>query len=477
MNRDFPFYLAGAASRSSQTLDVLCKASGEKLCEVAVADSRDLERALDAAVEAAPAMAKIPSWRRQEILTYVSGSIDRRREELAEVLARESGKTLKEARVEVGRAIETFKVAGEEALRIGGEWMPLDITPGTEELQSIQRRFPIGPCALITPFNFPLNLVAHKVGPAIAAGNPFIVKPASLTPVSALILGEILSEAGLPEGAFSILPLGREDAENLAGDPRMKLLSFTGSPDVGWRLKSLAGRMKVSLELGGNAACVVDEGADLDNVTQRITGGAFGQAGQSCISVQRIFAHRSLYEELRAKLLTAAKALKTGDPLDDNTELGPLISRGDAERVENWIREAVDQGATLLCGGTRHDSWMEASLLEKVPDSLPLSSQEAFGPVAILEAFDDFPSVVERVNKSEYGLQAGFFTDNLGHAFHAFENCEVGGVVIGDIPSLRVDAMPYGGVKASGLGREGLRFAIEEMTEPRLMLLRNRLNK
>ena len=319
--------------------------------------------------------------------------------------------------------------------------------------------------------------MAHKVGPAIAAGNPFIVKPASLTPVSALILGEILSEAGLPEGAFSILPLGREDAENLAGDPRMKLLSFTGSPDVGWRLKSLAGRMKVSLELGGNAACVVDEGADLDNVTQRITAGAFGQAGQSCISVQRIFAHRSLYEELRAKLLTAAKALKTGDPLDDNTELGPLISRGDAERVENWIREAVDQGATLLCGGTRHDSWMEASLLEKVPDSLPLSSQEAFGPVAILEAFDDFPSVVERVNKSEYGLQAGFFTDNLGHAFHAFENCEVGGVVIGDIPSLRVDAMPYGGVKASGLGREGLRFAIEEMTEPRLMLLRNRLNK
>jgi len=330
---------------------------------------------------------------------------------------------------------------------------------------------PVGPCSFISPFNFPVNLVAHKIAPAIAAGCSWILKPASYTPVGALILGEILAEKDLPRGAFSILPCSRDEADRFVTDDRLKLLSFTGSSEVGWTLKAKAGRKKVALELGGNAACVVDRDADEDFAVSRMMIGAFYQSGQSCISVQRIIIHDAIYETFKAKLVAAASKLQSGDPLDENTFLGPLITEGDAKRIESWVGQAVDRGATVVCGGKRNGSFYEPTLVENVPQDALLYCHEAFAPVATLESFHTFEQACEQVNNSVYGLQAGVFTKNIDNAFYAFNELEVGGVVINDIPSFRVDSMPYGGVKDSGLGREGVRFAIEEMTELRLMVL------
>ncbi len=471
MSETYPLYLAGKPEHRDDKIEVRCKARGDLIAEVALGSGEDLVDALNAGAACA-AGPTLPAWRRQEILQGLSEAIARDREEFARALSREAGKPIKDSRVEVDRAVETFRVAGEESVRLTGEWMPLEFSPASEGLHGTIRRFPAGLCALITPFNFPLNLAAHKIGPALGVGNPFILKPASSTPITALMLGEILSTLGLPEGMFSVLPLGRVEAERLASDARIKHLSFTGSPEVGWKLKRIAGRAKVSLELGGNAACVVDEGTDLEFAAGRIITGAFYQSGQSCISVQRIYGHVSIYEELREGLVAKARALKAGEPLDEDTFLGPLITEDDAVRVQSWIDEAVEGGATLLCGGERRGPWVNATLLEGVSRELSLSCREVFGPVAVLEPFQDFKEVVARVNDSAFGLQAGFFTKNLDRAHYAYEHCEVGGVVIGDVPSLRVDAMPYGGVKDSGLGREGLRFAMEEMSEPRFMLMK-----
>jgi acyl-CoA reductase-like NAD-dependent aldehyde dehydrogenase len=326
--------------------------------------------------------------------------------------------------------------------------------------------------SLISPFNFPLNLAAHKVAPAIAAGCPWVLKPASLTPIGALMIGEVLAETDLPRGSWSILPCPRAGAEQLTTDERFKLLSFTGSPDVGWALKAKAGKKKVVLELGGNAACIVDEGADLDVVVPRLTFGAFYQSGQSCISVQRVLVHRSLYAALKEKLVAAAKALVVGDPKQEATSLGPIISEKEAARIEAWIAEAVDGGATLLCGGSREGAMMPAAVLEGVPPELPLAAEEVFGPVVLLEPFEDFEEALRQVNASRYGLQAGVFTNDLRRAYRAWDTLEVGGVIINDVPSWRVDHMPYGGIKDSGLGREGVRFAIEDMTEIRLLVVK-----
>jgi len=468
----YPYYLGGVAEQPNADLVVHDKYSGAEATRVALADARAIDRAIGMAAAAAPAMAALPAHARAAALHHCVRRFGERQEELALALCIEAGKPIRDSRGEVTRLIDTFRVAAEESTRIVGEVLPLDISPRAEGYRGQWKRVPIGPVSLISPFNFPLNLAAHKVAPAIAAGCPFVLKPASLTPVGALLIGEVLAEAGLPAGAWSILPCPREGAEQLTTDDRLKLLSFTGSGEVGWALKAKAGKKKVVLELGGNAACIVDEGADLATVVPRLTFGAFYQSGQSCISVQRIFAHRSLYASLRTQLVAAAGAQKLGDPRDEATDLGPLISEKEAARVEQWVAQAVAAGATLLCGGQRDGVMMAATLLEGVPAGLPLVEEEVFGPVAILEPFDDFEAALAQVNASRFGLQAGVFTHDLRRAYRAWDMLEVGGVVINDVPSWRVDHMPYGGVKDSGLGREGVRFAIEDMTEIRMLVLK-----
>ncbi len=472
MLRDtYPYYLAGRPAASGDELIVTNKYTREPAARVALADHTVVEKAIDAAVESFPFTRKLTGYQRQDILQHVVLQVAKRHEELAQALSIEVGKPIVAARAEVTRLIDTFRIAAEEAVRITGEWMPLDISAGAVGYQALIRRFPLGPCGFITPFNFPMNLVAHKIAPAIAAGCPWVLKPASATPISALLLGEILAETDLPPRSFSILPCSSKEAEPLVVDDRLKLLSFTGSPSVGWAMKARAGRKRVALELGGNAACIVDAGADLDYAAERITFGAFYQSGQSCISVQRVIAHRDIYDELKAKLVERAGELKAGDPLDETTFLGPLITEDDALRVERWVNQAVAAGASVLCGGQRHGVFFDATYLENVDRQQKVSCVEVFGPVATLQPYDDFAQAVRIANDSEYGLQCGVFTRKLDHAFYAYNELDVGGVVVNDMPSLRVDSMPYGGVKASGLGREGLRFAIEEMTEMKTLVL------
>ncbi|MCB1659789.1 MAG: aldehyde dehydrogenase family protein, partial [Pseudomonadales bacterium] len=393
-------------------------------------------------------------------------------DELAYSLCIEAGKPIKDARGEVTRLIDTFKVAAEETTRINGEVINLEISARAKGYRGMTKRVPVGVCSFISPFNFPLNLAAHKIAPAIAAGCPFVLKPASLTPIGALLIGEVLAETDLPQGAFSILPCSRDGAELFTTDERIKLLSFTGSPEVGWALKAKAGKKKVTLELGGNAACIVDADADIDFVAQRLVFGAFYQSGQSCISVQRILVHDSIYQLVKEKLVAATQQLVMGDPIQENTFIGPMISEKEAQRLATWIDEAKQQGATVLCGGQRNGAMLAATLLENVPKHCALVQEEVFGPVAILSSFSDFEQALAEVNASRYGLQTGIFTRDIFKAHQAWDRLEVGGVVIGDVPSWRVDNMPYGGVKDSGLGREGIKYAIEDMTESRLLVIR-----
>jgi len=471
LRETYPLYLGGRPTHTALTLPVANKYTGQTAATVARADRALVEQAIAQAAAAFDATRRLPAYQRQSILAHVVRRVTERHEELAAALAIEAGKPIRDARGEVTRLVDTFRIAAEEAVRITGEWLPLDISPRAAGYQGILRRFPLGPCGFITPFNFPMNLVAHKVAPAIAAGCPWVLKPASATPVGALILGEILAETDLPPGSFSILPCASADVAPLVTDERIKLLSFTGSAEVGWGLKARAGRKRVTLELGGNAACIVDRDADLDYAAERLTFGAFYQSGQSCISVQRVFAHQDVYADLRSRLVERAQRLVCGDPLSEDTFLGPLISEAEARRVEQWVTEAVAAGARILCGGQRHGPFYSATWLENVDRHQKISCAEVFGPVATLEPFADFRAAVQAANDSPYGLQAGVFTRDLKHAFYAFEELEVGGVIIGDIPSFRVDSMPYGGVKLSGSGREGVRYAIAEMTELKLMVL------
>ncbi|WP_423837701.1 aldehyde dehydrogenase family protein [Thalassolituus oleivorans] len=472
MQKIYPYYLANEAVYANTDLKVTDKYSGEVACEVALATPDVLDQAITAAVAATEAMRKMTVYERQAVLEHCVKRFTERKDELAHALCIEAGKPINDAIGEVTRLIDTFKIAAEETPRMLGETLPLDISPRAKGYRGMTQRVPIGPCAFISPFNFPLNLAAHKVAPAIATGCPFVLKPASMTPVGALLIGEILAETNLPKGAFSILPCRRDSADLLTEDDRLKLLSFTGSPDVGWKLKARAGKKPVILELGGNAACVVDKDWDLDDAVARVIIGAFYQSGQSCIGVQRLFVHSDVYATFKEKLVAKTKALKSGDPKDKETFIGPMISEGEAKRLHGWIESAIDKGATLLCGGQRNGNMLQATLLENVDSNCELSAEEAFGPVAILEPFDDFDAVLKRVNASRFGLQAGIFTRDLYKAQQAWDELEVGGVVIGDVPSWRVDHMPYGGVKDSGLGREGIRWAMEDMTELRLMVIR-----
>ncbi|MBE0506397.1 MAG: aldehyde dehydrogenase family protein [Marinospirillum sp.] len=473
LQASYPFYLANEALSPNQDLVVYDKYTGEAATRVAMADAATIDQAIAAAAAAAEPMRKLPSWKRQAILNHCVRRFEERADELAEALCIEAGKPIKDARGEVTRLIDTFRIAAEEAVRIGGEVVPMDITPRAQGYTGMWKRVPIGPCSFISPFNFPLNLAAHKVAPAIAAGCPFILKPASLTPIGAIIIGEVLAETDLPKGAFSILPCHRDGADLFTTDERLKLLSFTGSPEVGWQLKAKAGKKPVVLELGGNAACIVDEGTDLDDAVARIIFGAYYQSGQSCISVQRILVHDKHYDEVRDKLTQAVKALRSGDPKNEDTFIGPMISEKEATRLHDWVLEAKNAGAVVLAGGEREGAMLQATLLEQVDPSLNVNTQEAFGPVAILSRFSDFDEALKEVNNSDFGLQAGLFTRDIYKIQKAWDELEVGGVVIGDVPSWRVDHMPYGGVKDSGLGREGVRYAIEDMTELRLLVIRN----
>lgn len=474
LKETYPLYLANEAQQPNADLEVTDKFTGKVAFRVAQADAKTIDAGIAAAVDAAEPMARMPAYERQAVLQHCVDRFKERVEELAYALCVEAGKPIKDSRGEVSRLIDTFRIAAEESVRMTGEVQPLDISPRAKGYQGIWKRVPIGPCSFISPFNFPLNLAAHKVAPAIAVGCPFVMKPASRTPLGAIIMGEVLAETNLPKGAFSILPAHREGADLFTEDDRLKLLSFTGSPAVGWDLKAKAGRKKVVLELGGNAAVVIDHDADLDDAVERTVFGAFYQSGQSCIGVQRILVHADVYDAFRDKLVARTKTLIAGDPHDENTFIGPMIDVKEAERLERWIGEAKEKGAKLLCGGKRDGAMLEATLLENVGRETKLNFEEAFGPVAFLARFNDFDEALDIVNDSKFGLQAGIFTRDLFKTLDAWDRLDVGGVVINDVPSYRVDNMPYGGVKDSGLGREGVRFAMEDMTEIRNLVIRRR---
>jgi glyceraldehyde-3-phosphate dehydrogenase (NADP+) len=431
----------------------------------------DLEAAIAAAASAAPVVAEVPAHRRSQVLDEVAAGLRDRREEIATRLMLEAGKPIRLARQEVDRAYQTFRCAAAEAGRIGGEWLAIDADPAGVNKVGIVRRFPIGVIGAITPFNFPLNLVAHKVAPAIAAGNAMVLKPASQTPLCALAIGELVHRAGWPAGGLNVVPCAGDTAFAMAAERRLAMLSFTGSAEIGWRLESAATRKRVVLELGGNAAVIVNHDADIDRAAERCAAGGFQYAGQSCISVQRIFVHRDRYDRFRKALIERVAALRVGDPADEEVEVGPVITAADAQRIVGWVREAAAAGAVVLTGGGHDGALVEPTILEKVDPAMAVSCREVFGPVVVLRPFGEFRDAVRMVNDSDFGLQAGVFTRDIGAIEYAHRGIEVGGLMINEVPTFRVDHMPYGGVKDSGNGREGPRYAIEEMTEPRLLVL------
>lgn len=429
------------------------------------------EAAIAAAVKAFGTTRRLPAFERQRVLRRVAEGIAKRKEEFSRTLCQEAGKPIKAARTEVERAIFTFSVAAEESTRIYGEYLPLDWQEYTAGRWGIVKRFPLGPIAGITPFNFPLNLVAHKVAPAIAAGCPMVLKPAPQTPLSSLLMAELVQQAGWPDGGLNVVPLSNDDASLLVTDDRIKMISFTGSAAVGWQIKKNSGKKKVILELGGNAGVIIHNDADIEYAAERCVAGAFGYAGQTCISVQRILVQQSVYGKFTDLFLAGVKNLQTGDPLDESTDVGPLIRETDAQRAADWIHEATRGGARVLCGGNRKGSILEPTVLTGTKPEMKVNCQEIFGPVVTVEPYAEFDDALRQINSSAYGLQAGLFTRDAKRMFQAFDELEVGGLLAGDVPTFRIDHMPYGGVKDSGIGREGLRYAIEEMTEPKLMVM------
>ncbi len=468
----YPLYLNNKAVQPNTDLAVTDKYTGEVAFRTALATPDVIEEAIAGAVRAAEPMAEMASFERQAVLDHCVKRFRERFDELAWSLCIEAGKPIADAEGEVTRLIDTFRIASEEATRNYGEIQPLDISARAKGYMGMWKRVPVGPCSFISPFNFPLNLAAHKIAPAIAMGCSFVMKPASLTPLGAIIMGEILAETDLPEGAFSILPASRDGADLFTTDERLKLLSFTGSPGVGWELKAKAGKKKVVLELGGNAAVVVDKDADLDHALARIVFGGYYQSGQSCIHVQRVIVHEDIYDTFRDQLAERVKALVMGDPKDRKTFIGPMISVREAQRLKGWIDAAVAGGARLLAGGGCEGQMLEATLLEHCTRDMAVYTEEAFGPVVILSRFREWNEALAEVNDSKFGLQAGLFTRDLHKVMRAWDKLEVGGVVVNDVSSFRVDNMPYGGVKDSGLGREGVRFAMEDMSEIRNLLIR-----
>jgi acyl-CoA reductase-like NAD-dependent aldehyde dehydrogenase len=464
-----PIYLAGEFVAAGRPLEVRNPATGELVGTTFQAGPGELERATQAAVSAFGQTRRLASYQRRDALAHVAQRITEDADELTELLTRESGKPIKDAKGEVARAALTFRTAGEEALRINGEWLPLDWNAASRGRSGIVRRYPIGPVAGISPFNFPLNLAVHKVAPAIAAGCSIVLKPPSADPLVMLRVARYLDETDLPKGAVSILPMDRPTGDAMVRDERFKLLSFTGSPSVGWKMKAEAGKKKVVLELGGNAGAIVDETADLDWAVSRLVYGSFAYAGQVCISVQRIYVVDSIYDAFAAKFVEKVRALKVGDPLDPATDLGPMVDEKAVRRTHEWVQEALQAGATALVGDQPDGLFYPPTVLVDAPKSCRVCGEEVFAPVVNLFRVPDFASAIDEINDSQFGLQCGIFTNDMERTLTAHDELEVGGVIVNDIPTWRIDHMPYGGVKDSGLGREGLRYSIEDMTEPRLL--------
>jgi len=459
----------GSWEEGREVRGILSPYDGSKVAKVHFADSDQVSRAVDGAYKAFGRTRSLSSHDRSEALNVVSAAIEKNQEGLARSITLCAGKPIKSARVEVTRAVNTFRIASEEARRINGEVIPLDWSPQSENRWGLVRRFPLGVIAGITPFNFPLNLVAHKVAPAMASGNSILLRPASQVAATAGLLSRIIAGCGYPAGGYNFVPCTYDAADVFHEDERIKKITFTGSPAVGWELKRKAPKKKVTLELGGNAALVVEPDANLEYAVSRAVPGAFSYSGQVCISIQRMYLHKKIYERFLADFLEATANLKMGDPLEEETDVGPMITRQAAEQTEEWVREALENGARLLCGGKREGAMFEPTVLENVKPELRISWYEAFAPVVVVYPYTDFDEALENVNHSIYGLQAGIFTNDFKKAFQAYEVLDVGGVILNDIPTYRIDHMPYGGVKESGFGREGLRYAIEEMTELKLL--------
>jgi acyl-CoA reductase-like NAD-dependent aldehyde dehydrogenase len=467
-----PIFLAGRWVESDDPLVVSNPAHPDEPAGATYnASEAQYEEAVEAAVAAFEVTRVLPAYERGSILRNISAGIKARREELGRMIALEAGKPIRDSLVEVDRAVLTFRLGAEEAERMVGETIPLDLMPASKGRIGITRRFPIGPIAGISPFNFPLNLAAHKLAPAIASGNPIVLKPPSKDPLTMLTVAEIVEEAGAPAGSVSILPMTRELGDRMVADDRFKLLSFTGSPSVGWRMKERAGKKKVILELGGNAGVIIDKTADLDWAVRRCLVGGFTYAGQVCISVQRMFIHEAVWEPFLERFVAGAKAIRSGDPLDPETELGPMVDGAAASRTQRWVDEALAIGGKALLGGKADGTFFPPTILTDVPSTAQVCSNEAFAPLVVAVPFKDFGDAVAGVNDSMFGLQTGVFTNDLTNAWRAFSELEVGGVIVNDVPTYRIDHMPYGGVKDSGLGREGLRWAVEDMTEIRIMVL------
>lgn len=467
----YPFFLAGEWQQGTEQYNVQNPYTNDVVGIVDLASPDELEQAIQAAVQAFETTRTIPSHQRSTILRRISEHLQADREDMARTIAQEAAKPIKYARAEVERAIFTFACAAEEANRISGDVLPMDVLAAGEGRQAIAKRFPIGPIAAITPFNFPLNLVAHKLAPAIAAGCPVVLKPASQTPITALKLAHIIDQAGLPKGALSVIVLHNSDASPLVEDDRFKLLSFTGSPAVGWDMKRRAGQKRVALELGGNAGVIIHEDANLAFASTRVVAGGFAQAGQSCISVQRVLVHSQIYKKFMSLFVPTVRQLKVGDPLDEESDLSVLITPNEGARVAEWLEEAKAAGAEVVAGGQIQGAIVEPTVLVNAANHLKVNCQEIFAPVVTIQPYDDFNDALAVINDSDFGLQAGVFTNNLTLAWRAYETLDVGGVIINDVPTWRADHMPYGGVKQSGIGREGVKYAIEEMTEPRLLVL------
>ena len=465
------FYVDGKWLEEGDIVDVRAPYDDAVIAHVYRGRREHAEAAIAASVKAFGTTRRLPAFERQRVLRRVADGIHDRKEEFARTLAQEAGKPIKSARLEVERAVFTFNIAAEETVRGYGEYLPLDWQQSTAGRWGIVKRFPVGPIAGITPFNFPLNLVAHKVAPAIAAGCSIVLKPAPQTPLSALLLAEVIQQAGWPDGGFNAVLLSNEDAGLLVTDERIKLITFTGSTALGWAIKNNAGKKKVMLELGGNSGVIVHSDADLAYAAARCVTGGFSYAGQACISVQRILVEQSVCGKFIELLVEGVNKLKVGDPLDESSDLGPMIRESDAIRAHEWVQEAVRGGARLLCGGHRTGTLLEPTVLTATKPTMKVNCQEIFAPVVTVEPYTDFASALKQINNSPYGLQAGLFTRDAKLIFDAYNELEVGGLIAGDVPTFRIDHMPYGGVKDSGLGREGLRDAIHEMTEPKLLVM------
>ncbi len=468
MASNFKFYCGGEWRSSDKVLEITNPFNGDVVGTTSFATKDDLEHATKSAVAAFEKTRKMQSYERAAVLQQLADGLARREDEFVELMTKEAGKPIKDSRVEVQRGVFTLQTAVEEARRIGGETIPLDLMASSAGRFGFTRRFPIGPIAGISPFNFPLNLALHKVAPAIASGNPIVLKVPTHDPLTMLTFAQLIDETDLPKGAVSIMPMDREVGDKLVTDERFAMLSFTGSPNVGWDMKSRAGKKRVVLELGGNAGVIVDRRSDVKLAAQRCRVGAFAYAGQVCISVQRIYVHEERKDEFIEALLDEIGKMNVGDPMDASTDLGPMIDDKAAGRTEEWIEAAKQQGAEVLCGGKADGRFFQPTVILNAPRDSFVCSREAFAPLVNVFTFNDFTEALTHINDSDFGLQAGVFTYSLEHALQAYETIDAGGIIINDVPTYRIDHMPYGGVKDSGLSREGLRYAIEDMTEPRL---------